>query len=491
MPPQGSPRPEPEARSALVVDADERRSIARPPRIPIPGRPLVHRLNRAEYANAIRDLLALDVDASSLLPPDDAAYGFDNIADVLGVSPVAAGAVPVGGRQDQRAGGRRPGDRRRQRDVPHPPGRRRRTRTSTGCRSARSAASLCADDVSARRRVRVSGQAVPHEPRHRARPRVRAPARGRDRRRARPPRDDRRRRGLRSAARRTRPTTGDAVDARLRVRVPLTAGPHDVTVAFLERTRRRRARCGCSRSSAARIDTLRHDRPPAHRHVHDHRAVQRRPGPATRRAAAGSSSCRPASAADGRRLRASGSSSTLARRAYRGPVEPLRHRSALMTFYREGRRRRHVRDRHPERRCSASWPARSSCSASNAIRPNVARRHAVPHQRPRARVAPVVLPLEQHPRRRAADAGRGRASCTGPAVLDAQVRRMLADPSAPTRSSTTSPASGCSCATCGTCSRTPTVFPDFDDNLRQAFQRETELFFESIVARGPQRRSTC
>src|SRR5712671_4866933 len=56
--------------------------------IPNPGRPLLRRLNRAEYANAIRDLLALDVDASNLLPPDDSGYGFDNNADVLGVSPV-------------------------------------------------------------------------------------------------------------------------------------------------------------------------------------------------------------------------------------------------------------------------------------------------------------------------------------------------------------------------------------------------------------------
>ncbi len=48
----------------------------------------MHRLNRTEYANAIRDLLALDVDSASLLPPDDSGYGFDNIADVLGVSPV-------------------------------------------------------------------------------------------------------------------------------------------------------------------------------------------------------------------------------------------------------------------------------------------------------------------------------------------------------------------------------------------------------------------
>ena len=54
-----------------------------------PGRPLIHRLNRTEYANAIRDLLALDIgDVTSLLPADDSSYGFDNIADVLGVSPL-------------------------------------------------------------------------------------------------------------------------------------------------------------------------------------------------------------------------------------------------------------------------------------------------------------------------------------------------------------------------------------------------------------------
>ena len=54
-----------------------------------PGRrPAVHRLNRAEYANAIRDLLALEIDGRSLLPADDSGYGFDNIADVLSVSPM-------------------------------------------------------------------------------------------------------------------------------------------------------------------------------------------------------------------------------------------------------------------------------------------------------------------------------------------------------------------------------------------------------------------
>jgi hypothetical protein len=55
---------------------------------PNPGRTPVHRLNRAEYANAIHDLLTIDVDASALLPADDESYGFDNIAETLRMSPV-------------------------------------------------------------------------------------------------------------------------------------------------------------------------------------------------------------------------------------------------------------------------------------------------------------------------------------------------------------------------------------------------------------------
>src|SRR5580698_3685120 len=86
MPPQPARRPDHATYESLIswleVDLD-RAAAARPN----PGRPLLHRLNRAEYANAIHDLLALDVDGASLLPPDDSAYGFDNISDVLGVSP--------------------------------------------------------------------------------------------------------------------------------------------------------------------------------------------------------------------------------------------------------------------------------------------------------------------------------------------------------------------------------------------------------------------
>jgi mono/diheme cytochrome c family protein len=87
MPPQGLPHPDAATRAGLIsyLETSLDRAAALKPN---PGRNLVHRLNRTEYANAIRDLLALDVDPTSLLPPDDSGYGFDNIADVLGVSPV-------------------------------------------------------------------------------------------------------------------------------------------------------------------------------------------------------------------------------------------------------------------------------------------------------------------------------------------------------------------------------------------------------------------
>jgi mono/diheme cytochrome c family protein len=86
MPPSGAPRPPRAALDGFVASLQtqiDRAAAA----TPFAGTPALHRLNRAEYSNAIRDLLALDVDAASLLPPDDSAAGFDNIADVLSVSP--------------------------------------------------------------------------------------------------------------------------------------------------------------------------------------------------------------------------------------------------------------------------------------------------------------------------------------------------------------------------------------------------------------------
>jgi mono/diheme cytochrome c family protein len=86
MPPEGAPKPAAAVRESFTVALEAALDRAAERRLD-PGAPALHRLNRTEYANAIRDLLALDIDVSALLPPDDSAAGFDNIADVLGVSP--------------------------------------------------------------------------------------------------------------------------------------------------------------------------------------------------------------------------------------------------------------------------------------------------------------------------------------------------------------------------------------------------------------------
>ncbi len=86
MPPVGEPRPAPETYRAFrewLEDELDRHARTNPN----PGRPGLYRLNRVEYATAIRDLLHLEIDVESLLAPDDSVYGFDNIADVLNVSP--------------------------------------------------------------------------------------------------------------------------------------------------------------------------------------------------------------------------------------------------------------------------------------------------------------------------------------------------------------------------------------------------------------------
>ena len=86
MPPFPRQRPDAQTYASLVSyfeTALDRAAAANPN----PGRPAVHRLNRAEYSNAIRDLLALEVDGRALLPPDESGYGFDNIGDVLSMSP--------------------------------------------------------------------------------------------------------------------------------------------------------------------------------------------------------------------------------------------------------------------------------------------------------------------------------------------------------------------------------------------------------------------
>lgn len=87
MPPPGGPKLTEDDRSGIAGYLEQQLD-AQFHRKPNPGTPGVHRLNRAEYSNAVRDLLALDLDHGATLPADDAGYGFDNIAAVLTSSPL-------------------------------------------------------------------------------------------------------------------------------------------------------------------------------------------------------------------------------------------------------------------------------------------------------------------------------------------------------------------------------------------------------------------
>jgi hypothetical protein len=87
MPPLSMPRPDASTARAFtqwLQDELDRGAAAHPN----PGRPTIHRLNRTEYSNAVRDLLALDIKPGAMLPPDDTGYGFDNIGEVLSLAPV-------------------------------------------------------------------------------------------------------------------------------------------------------------------------------------------------------------------------------------------------------------------------------------------------------------------------------------------------------------------------------------------------------------------
>ena len=86
MPPSGMPRPAIATMTAFAsaIEAGIDKAAALNP---VAGAPDLHRLNRTEYRNSIQDLLGVDADVSTMLPPDDLSHGFDNIADVLTTTP--------------------------------------------------------------------------------------------------------------------------------------------------------------------------------------------------------------------------------------------------------------------------------------------------------------------------------------------------------------------------------------------------------------------
>ena len=380
---------------------------------PQPGRPLVHRLNRAEYANAIRDLLALEIDPAPLLPADDSSAGFDNVADVLGLSPVLLESyLSAAGRISALAIG----------DPKTPPmGEVYRVRQDAS--QSRHVEGLPLGTVGGftiRRNIPLDGEyefkvrlfrtnlgtmrglEFPHQLEISVDgARVHLASFGGDK-------DV-------TASSDNPTTTGDEIDGRFTVRVPMKAGPRDITVTFLEKTHGYNSRRLQSyiRSSADTIDFS------GHPHIDQFLMT----GPFNPTGVGDTPSrraifvCHPCLRQD------SGAASSRAERSRLREKDP--HAAGAPRVSRRPHRRRpgdrsrllrartetgrHVRRRH---RHGAAPRARQP-EVPDARRTGSRRSRAgngLPDSGPGARVAPVVLPLEQHSRRRAARQSRRRAN---------------------------------------------------------------------------------
>ncbi len=88
MPPKDRPQPSPETVAAVIEWIETRANDPALVRSPVPGRVTARRLNRSEYDNTIRDLIGVDLKLANDFPADDAGYGFDNIGDVLSLPPI-------------------------------------------------------------------------------------------------------------------------------------------------------------------------------------------------------------------------------------------------------------------------------------------------------------------------------------------------------------------------------------------------------------------
>jgi Protein of unknown function (DUF1592)/Protein of unknown function (DUF1588)/Protein of unknown function (DUF1585)/Protein of unknown function (DUF1587)/Protein of unknown function (DUF1595)/Planctomycete cytochrome C len=466
MPPPGAAQPDDPTRQSLISSLQtqlDKAAVAHPN----PGRPVLHRLNRAEYANAIRDLLALDVDAAALLPPDDSAYGFDNISDVLGVSPalqeqylsaaLKIGALAVGDAHIT-AGSETFRIRQDLSQNQHIEGLPLGT---VGGSQFKYNFPLDGEYTLQAKLYRTNLDMVRGiETTHQAEfsidgKRVYLTTIG-------GPRD------LKSLL--ENPTdTGNAVDARLRVRVPVKAGPHEVTAAFLEGPEmvvpdRLQPYL---RSSVDNFDWagLPHIQTVTVTGPFDAKG----PGdtPSRRRIFA----CHADTPACAKQILGA-----LARRAYRQTVSDADLRM-LMTFYESGRR-------------DGGFEA--------GIEEGLQRILASPKFVFRVERDPVEVRTSIH---RISDVELAsrlsfflwssipddellnaaiKGSLSNPAVLEAEVRRMLADPKAEALVSNFA-GQWLHLRNVPNILPNSDLFPDFDDNLREGFRKETELFFESIM----------
>ena len=479
MPPQPARRPDHATYERLIawLEGDLDRAAAARPN---PGRPLLHRLNRAEYANAIHDLLALDVDGASLLPPDDSAYGFDNISDVLGVSPSlqerylsaarTIGALAVGDRdvapgsdtfvirqdlsQDQHIEGLPLG--------------------TVGGILVHHTFPLDGEYTFQVKLYRtnlniVRGLEYPHQIEFTVDgERVHLAALG--------GKSD-------LASLFEKPTdTGDAVDARLRVRVHVTAGPHAIAVAFIrEPSVEDSVRLqGYLRSSVDNFDWS--GRPHMQTLAITGPFEATGPGdtPSRRRiftCPPPSSTSAKASASAAETACAQQILSTLARRGYRKPVTDADLRPVL-SFYDVGRRQggfeRGIQMGLERILASPQFMFRIERDPADVAAGAVYRISDIELASRLSFFLWSSIPDDELMK----VASQGRLS--NPTVLEQQVRRMLASDRSRTLVSNFA-GQWLQLRNVRSVLPNSDEFPDFDDNLRQGFQRETELLFESIM----------
>jgi hypothetical protein len=471
MPPQGLPAPDGPTRASLVTSLSTALD-AHAAAHPNPGRALVHRLNRTEYGNAVRDLLALDVDAASLLPADDSAYGFDNVADVLGVSPVllerymsAAGKVSALAVGDPEIGEASETFRVRQ-DASQDRHVEGLPIGTVGGMLARTTLPLDGEYVIQPRLFRTNlgamrGLEYPHQIEITVDgARVHLASFGGD--------EDFK------ASLRNPTLAGDDVDGRARVRVKLTAGPHTIGVAFIEKPASQNSwrLQPFVRSSHDTFDPTGYP----HLDVFSVTGPYNPTGPGDTPSRRRIFSCRPMTAAEEEPC-ARAIVTRLARQAYRGQVAP-EDITRLMAFYAEGRKggdfERGVQLALQRMLASAKFALRIERDPANAAPGAVYRLAALDVASRLSFFLWSSIPDDEL--LRVAEQGRLET----PAVLRQQVRRMLADPKA---DAMVTNFAGQWLYVRNLKNMVPlsTTFVDFDDNLRRAFATETELFFASVM----------
>jgi mono/diheme cytochrome c family protein len=471
MPPAGMPRPAAPAVDSFLRWVEGELDAAAAAR-PNPGRPLLHRLNRVEYANAIRDLLDLEVDVTPLLPPDDSSHGFDNVADVLGVSPLlqerylaAADRVSSLAVGDPRVG---PGSEtfRVRQDLSQDQHIEGLPLGTIGGVLARPTLPLDGEYVIQVKLMRTNTGAVRglEWPRQLEilvdGRRVHLAGFGGDA-------------DLRALYH--NPTlASDDIDARLKVRVRLPAGPHQIGAAFLKKTNAAsvnrlqpflRASDTIDTSGMTHMDFLSITGP--------FEVAGSGETPSRRRVF----TCRPVAASEEAAC-AGGILGDLARRAYRRPATSSEVQE-LVSFFRAGRASGGTFDAGIQMGlrlilASPKFVFRAEADPANA----------------RAGAAYPISDLElasrlsfflwsSIPDDTLLDLA-ARNQLRQPGILAQQVRRMLADARA---TALVQNFAGQWLYVRNVRGVLPdsNVFPDFDDNLRQALQREVELFFGSIV----------